>query len=100
MTFPAMNRGATFRAAPDAVCCEFDDGLAILDLGSNVYYSLNEVGAFVWNFIQTPRDAAEIRNQVTAEFDVDADRCASDIEALLASMTSHGLVVSHAQDAA
>lgn len=99
MTIAGVDRGTRFRAVPDAVCCEFDDGLAILNLQSNIYFSLNEVGAFVWGVIQTPRRLSEICEEVGAEFDVDAGRCAADVDALVESMTSHGLVVRHVEEA-
>ena len=34
------------RATGDAVACEFGDGLALLNLKSNIYYSLNKNGAW------------------------------------------------------
>ncbi|TGV81338.1 PqqD family protein, partial [Mesorhizobium sp. M00.F.Ca.ET.158.01.1.1] len=39
-------------ATKDAVACEFGEGLALLNLKSNIYYSLNGVGAFIWDLIQ------------------------------------------------
>ena len=51
-------------ATNDAVACEFGNGLALLNLKSNIYYSLNSVGAYVWDLIQEPRPIADIRSAV------------------------------------
>ncbi|TPN89768.1 PqqD family protein [Mesorhizobium sp. CU2] len=78
-------------ATGDAVACEFGSGLALLHLKSNVYYSLNGVGAFVWEQIQEPRSMLDIRNAVLARYSVDAERCKADVEGLLKGLTEAGL---------
>lgn len=78
-------------AAKDAVACEFGDGLALLNLKSNIYYSLNGVGAFIWELIQEPKSIADIRSAVLASYDVDAERCKADVEALLKGLAENGL---------
>ncbi|TPL04814.1 PqqD family protein [Mesorhizobium sp. B2-4-14] len=79
------------RATGDAVACEFGDGLALLDLKSNIYYSLNGVGAFIWELIQDPRSIADIRGAVLARYNVDAERCNADVDALLKGLAENGL---------
>lgn len=78
-------------ATKDAVACEFGDGLALLNLKSNIYYSLNGVGAFIWDLIQEPRSIAEIRSAVLARYNVDPERCQADVEALLKGLADNGL---------
>ena len=58
-------------ATKDAVACEFGNGLALLDMKSNIYYSLNSVGAYIWDLIQEPKPIAEIRSAVLARYNVD-----------------------------
>ncbi|TPN16455.1 PqqD family protein [Mesorhizobium sp. B2-3-3] len=79
------------RATGDAVACEFGDGLALLNLRSNIYYSLNGVGAFIWELIQEPKSIADIRGAVLARYNVDAERCNADIDALLKDLAENGL---------
>lgn len=86
------------KASPDAVSCEFGDGLAILDLRSNVYYSVNTVGAFIWEFIQEPKAVFEIHDAVAARYTVDSARCRADVDNLLTSMTDAGLVTQHDEE--
>ncbi|MER9302674.1 PqqD family protein [Mesorhizobium sp. M0293] len=78
-------------ATKDAVACEFGNGLALLYLKSNVYYSLNGVGAFIWELIQEPRSIADIRGAVLARYTVDPQRCQADVDALLKGLADNGL---------
>ena len=78
-------------ATKDAVACEFGDGLALLNLKSNVYYSLNGVGAFIWELIQEPRSIVDIRSAVLARYTVDPQRCQADVDALLKGLADNGL---------
>ena len=58
-------------ATKDAVACEFGNGLALLDMRSNIYYSLNSVGAYIWELIQEPKSIAEIRSAVLERYNVE-----------------------------
>ncbi|KAA3448975.1 PqqD family protein [Mesorhizobium sp. SARCC-RB16n] len=78
-------------ATKDAVACEFGEGLALLNLRSNIYYSLNGVGAFIWELIQEPKPIADIRSAVLARYNVDAERCKADVDALLKGLAETGL---------
>ncbi|TGQ65561.1 MAG: PqqD family protein [Mesorhizobium sp.] len=82
-------------ATGDAVACEFGNGLALLNLKSNIYYSLNGVGAFIWDLIQEPRPIADIRSAVLARYNVDPERCEADVDALLRGLVENGLARLH-----
>ena len=84
-------------ATGEAVACEFGAGLALLHLKSNVYYSLNSVGAFIWEQIQEPRSVLDIRGAVLARYNVDAERCKADVEGLLKGLTEAGLARLHSE---
>lgn len=82
-------------ATKDAVACEFGEGLALLNLKSNIYYSLNGVGAFIWELIQKPKPIADIRSAVLARYNVDPERCRADVDALLQGLAENGLARLH-----
>ena len=85
-------------ATKDAVACEFGDGLALLNLKSNVYYSLNGVGAFIWDLIQEPRSIVDIRGAVLGRYNVDPERCQADVDALLKGLADNGLARLHHEE--
>jgi hypothetical protein len=85
-------------ATKDAVTCEFGNGLALLDLKSNVYYSLNGVGAYIWQQIQTPTPISDVHSAVLARYNVDPERCKADVEALLKGLVDSGLARVHHEE--
>lgn len=54
-------------------------------------YTLNAVGAFVWEQIDGSRDAACIAGRVADEFDVDPARAEKDVAEILTQFTALGL---------
>jgi hypothetical protein len=89
---PMTSHERRYRASADAIACDIGDGTALLDLASNQYYSLNKVGSFVWELLQQPRSASELREAMLARYDVSAARCDADIAALLSGFESAGLL--------
>jgi hypothetical protein len=79
-------------AAEDQVFSDLGDEIAILDLKGGTYYGLDAVGARIWNLIQRPRTVREIQEVLVSEYDVDPDRCARDLIALLRRLAEEGLI--------
>ncbi len=52
---------------------------------------LNEVSAFVWNKLENGASRNELLEYILAEFDVDADKAASDLDALLEKLVGYGV---------
>ena len=78
--------------ARDQVSCDLAGEAAILNIKSGVYYGLDPVGARIWNLIQEPRPVAEIQHAITSEYDVEPERCAQDLAALLEKLLAEGLI--------
>ena len=85
-------------ASKDAVACEFGNGLALLDMRSNIYYSLNSVGAYIWELIQQPKPIAEIRSAVLERYNVEPERCKADVDGLLKGLADAGLARLHDEE--
>ena len=79
-------------AAQDQVSSDLGEEVVILHLKNGVYYGLDEVGARIWDLIQEPRAVNEIRDLLLDEYDVEAERCESDLLALLEELVAEGLV--------
>lgn len=65
----------------------------LLNQADGVYYGLSDVGARVWALVERSASIARIRETIGAEYDVDAARCASDIDRLIGELIRRGLVV-------
>ena len=74
------------------VSCTLDNEMAILDLNASTYFGLNEVGAHIWNLLDEPRSVAAICESVVDQFEVDPERCRSDVELFLGSLQQAGLI--------
>lgn len=83
---------STVVASKDQVSSDLGEEIAILDLKEGVYYGLDEVGARVWELIQTPITVGAIRDSLVEEYDVEPDRCERDVLALLQRLVDQGLI--------
>jgi Coenzyme PQQ synthesis protein D (PqqD) len=79
-------------ASADQVSSDLAGESVILSLKSGTYYGLNPVGSSVWMLIQEPKTIAEICEAILEEYEVDAQTCEADIQALLADLLNAQLI--------
>ena len=79
-------------ASQELAAADLGEEVAILNLANGVYYSLNPVGARIWNLIQEPRSVRDVCKTLVAQYDVDTDRCEQDAIALLQQLVENDLV--------
>jgi hypothetical protein len=80
-------------ASDRQVCTRLHEEVLVLDLSEGVYYSLNRVGAQIWESIQEPRSLREIHAELLRRYpDVPPERCGADLVRLLEDLVSYGLV--------
>ncbi len=53
---------------------------------------MNPVGARVWELLKQPKSVSELRDVLLDEYEVDQERCAQDLLALLQKMRDEGLI--------
>ncbi len=82
----------TVEVSKEQVSCDLDGEAAILNLKNGVYYSLDSVGARIWQLIQQPRTVDQIRTMVLEEYDVEPQLCERDLQELLQKLASEGLI--------
>jgi hypothetical protein len=66
--------------------------MILLQLESGNYFSLNEVGALVWNQLEAPRTVQQLCDRVCAEYDVDAQVCVRDVTQLIQHLLKEQMV--------
>lgn len=89
-----LDPATVLAADPDVVGCGLGEGSALLNLRSNIYYSLNEVGAFVWDQMSNPIAFGRLVQKTGAEFGAPSHLVEADLERLLAKMDEAGLIKS------
>lgn len=78
--------------APDQISAPLSGEIAILNMQNGVYYGLNPVGAFIWTQLEEARSVRALCDAVINEYDVERERCETDVFALLTDMQTHGLI--------
>lgn len=89
---PALDRTARFRVKSAQVSRRLGEETVLLDLSGGVYYSLDEVGGFVWQELHRPRTLAECCQVVAERFEVTPRDCEADLRQLLAELLDRGLI--------
>ena len=79
-------------ASKDQFSCPLGDDTVILDMKAGLYFSLDNVGAAIWDLVQQPKTVREIRDAILGTFEVEADVCQRDLVALLRDLAGKNLV--------
>ena len=87
-----FSAGSIIRVAKDQISCNLVGEAAILNIKSGVFYGLDSVGARVWELVQQPRSVSEVRETLLKEYDVEPQRCETDLLALLERLQAEGLI--------
>jgi|KBSMisStandDraft_5_1062788.scaffolds.fasta_scaffold185823_3 hypothetical protein len=86
-------------ARPNQVSARVDDELVILDLDSSLYFSLDPVGARIFELLQQPTRIAAVVETIVAEFEVDVQTARTDLLALVDTLVAQKLVEARASGA-
>jgi hypothetical protein len=92
MASPTFAGTSTLVASSRQVSTNVEGESVILNFDEGVYYGLDEVGARVWELLQSPVTFAAIRERLLAEYEVEPDRCERDLRSLLGELAEAGLV--------
>lgn len=82
----------TIERAGEVLVSDVDDEVVMLDRESDVYYGLNEVGAFIWEQLAEPRTVAELEESTAEAFDVSRSRCRKDVQEFLTDLLDADLI--------
>lgn len=80
-------------AIKEQISADSGSGRELLCLRNGQAYTLDVVGAQIWDFIQTPRKIREIQNRILEDHEgVDPHECRKDLLELLEALLLAGLV--------
>lgn len=85
--------GDRYARGEDVIFAEVDGDAVALSAERGLCYGLDGIGLRVLQLIEPPATLSDICDQLTAEYEVDAATCESDIAELLGKLASEGLVV-------
>ncbi|MDF7817092.1 PqqD family protein [Runella sp. MFBS21] len=88
-----INLTQVFRLSAQQVSSTLENETVILDYERGIYYTLDEVGTFIWKMLQQkPMTIAELKSGVLAEYDTDEAICENDIYELLKALLHEKLL--------
>ncbi len=76
----------------------FEDEVVIVNLGDGVYYSLDRVGAVIWNSINDGAPESEMVARLTRQFESNGVDLDSEVRRLLKELQDEDLIVQCADD--
>lgn len=89
-----LNLQDCFRPREEEVASKVIDGEAIIiNLANGVYYSMDKVGALVWDLLQTGYSLEEVIAAVTGQYDVGREQAESNVRDLVQELVAENLVV-------
>lgn len=84
--------GRRVEIARGVVYREVGGEAVLLDLGSQRYFSLDEVGTRMWELLAEHGSTDEARRRLAAEYEVDEATLARDLDELIGRLAAEGLV--------
>jgi hypothetical protein len=87
-----LNLNQTITLSPDVISQEVSGETVLLDLESENYFGLDEVGTRIWQLIKETNDLQAIFQTLLAEYDVSEDRLQQDLDNLLGEIAGLGLI--------
>lgn len=91
---PPMNLDRKITVSPEVLYQEIDGEIVLLDLKSESYFGLDEVGARFWQLVERQKDFESVFEILLSEYEVEPERLRADLEQLVGELENAGLVVS------
>lgn len=82
----------TFSVSSEVVSQEVSGETVLLDLKSEHYFGLDEVGTRIWQLLREHADLQTIFDILLAEYDVAPEQLSSDIDTLITQLKDAGLI--------
>ena len=88
----AIAENSLFSRSADIIVRRVQDETILLDLNSGIYYSLDDVGGYIWSLLDVARTPRQLADLVSAEYAVEPETAMADIAELLADLLGEGLI--------
>jgi len=88
----SINLNQTIALSPDVISQEVSGETVLLDLESENYFGLDEVGTRVWQLIKETNDLNSIFKTLLTEYEVSEERLQQDLTVLLTEIEGLGLI--------
>lgn len=83
----------TIRIQDDVLSQEVSGETVLLDLNSESYFSLNELGTRLWQLLKIDGNLENIYNTLFDEYEVEAEELRQDLETIISQLLEAGLII-------
>jgi hypothetical protein len=87
-----MNLNQTFTISDEVICQVLDDESVLLDLASENYLGLDEVGTRIWQLIDDGETMRSVMATMLDEYDTNEDTLVGDLDKFLNDLQAQGLI--------
>jgi hypothetical protein len=87
-----LNLDQTATLSSNVVTQEINGETVLLDLASEYYFGLDEIGTRVWQLLAEKKNLRSVVSTLLSEFDVAEATLLADIDKLMQDITKQGLV--------
>jgi len=87
-----INNDQRFTVSPEVLFQEVSGEMVLLDLASESYFGLDEIGARIWGLLGEDKNVDQILDTLLQEYEVDRETLEADVEELLGSLLEAGLI--------
>jgi len=88
----SINLNQTIALSPDVISQEVSGETVLLDLESENYFGLDEVGTRIWQLIKETNNLSLIFDTLMGEYEVTEERLQQDLTVLLTEIEGLGLI--------
>ena len=85
----------SYKSNPNCIVCAYGDGIAVLNQHTSDYFSLDPVGAAIWEVFERATGGATLDDAVkavTEKFDVTPQVCRPDVASFLGTLEAANLI--------
>jgi hypothetical protein len=80
------------RKQGDWLAANVGDELVMMSAEKGNYIGLNEIGARIWDLIETPQEIELVCARLVEEYEVSPEACRNEVETFLNELVKHGAV--------
>ena len=92
MSNPPVSLETKIVRADSVITAEMDDEIVMMSLEKSSYFGLDAIGSKIWQLIEAPTRVADLCDQLTREFDVEQEQCATDVLTFLNELHQNDII--------
>jgi len=87
-----MKTNDIFQKCDDVISKKMDDEMVLVNLKSEIIYTLNATGAKFWELIEEGKSFGQIITELQAEYNITKEELTTELEAIVSQLVERGLI--------